>query len=62
MGDRSRKVKPNSAPQALVASLRISSKGKRKTEGELTSKTENNAKVKSNNVSCDCGFVDRYDI
>ena len=46
----------------MVGSLQISSKGKRKAEGELTSETENDAKVKSNNVSCDCGFMDAYDI
>ena len=43
-------VKSNSAPQALVDSLQISSKGKRKAEGELTSETENDAKV--NQIIC----------
>ena len=46
----------------MVGSLQIASKGKRKAEGELTSETENDAKVKSNNVSCDCGFMDTCNI
>ena len=46
----------------MVGSVQISSKGKQKAEEELTSETKNDAKVKSNNVSCDCGFMDTYDI
>ena len=61
-GENNEKVKSNSAPQDLVGSLQVSSKGKRKAEGELTSEAENDAKVKSSNVSCDCGFMDTYNI
>ena len=46
----------------MVGSLQISSKGKQKAEGELTSEAENDAKVKSNNACRNFGFMDTYNI
>ena len=46
----------------MVGFSHISSKGKRKAEGESTSEAENNAKVKSNNVSRNFGFMNKYNI